>query len=1114
MIDKRLSKFVYFFMLVLIVSIPFLTADALALMITDVTVKGKTDGVPDYMQRRDDSLVVEVLVDSDNDVEPEQLSLNTRAMLFDSCEISVEGWLCKLEMESVLNHDTNLEILLHEYDESGNYHSSPVHTAQEWIRTDTTSPVFSYFEITPLGGYLEFSFKINDEDSGVKRFEIIKDSANGEIIYSRDMEPNLDGSYDKVFDELISNPLRVPLNYPDGNYLFYVRAYDALGNSFTTSPRNLEVRKTPPVLGGWYVDECVISHTHSDNFTNINVAGNDRDVCFYLVMEESPRTSWTINGTFSNLHYSDTLETEIELDGSDAVRLTDEDDSVYYFKFDDDLRLGQQESGSHTYNVLFEVSDHFGNVETIEDTGSYNVVADVPDIISFSSDAYEYDGVIYIAKNFANVKLTFQNTGIGINVSSTTINASNIGGGSSIDCADDLVCVCTNSFCEWNLTTNEEFNGGDIWLGSFEDELGNELSLSSVSEEKKKFSVVVNDKNPVLVSFNITNLGGDYWNSTCEISNEDYVLNSNCYNCSKENENADCNYNFWNDDSAYFIKGNSVDIRFAFKNAINPSVELDMSSFLAVNAENPVFDCDYDEGEEIFLCSAEAVGPLNFSLSDLDFINLTLSDIGGIKNEITIPFRVYNYAENSIWNRFFKLEEQFPPAVSRTFLTFGSQRQNNIFKISSYSNHELIDIEPECRIFNSSGYLISGFISGIDGEHSFGDDGNDYYMRMFFNQVETELDYVVANCTFESLALHGNTIYSSVDNLTFNINLHDSQSPNDAVEKEIERIQDRYGTDFWKLIGNFNKILRLLEKVCNLFSTVTMITGTIFMGVDVARMVPFGYGEPTAQAIRSAGEGSMSIVYSLGEFLGNICDIIMCNGCPISFDGDEGVQFNYGVNEPNCGALQKVVGAATNLGGFLADQIDYTIDLGGSLEIDVGREIRGLTGSGMNTKDSLILSIVGMCPKDILLNLEKQRQIECSYVKCLTENVIDGSMTINDCKLIRAQAMCDRIAGEFWALNPLSGIVDAIETILLDMLLNPANFAALALRGLCIAPCRAPTPGTPCGVCVSTLQFFEVYAKIAGWIEWIQNDGFDRWQDSWSDMNACEGLDGFEDEWG
>ena len=97
---------------------------------------------------------------------------------------------------------------------------------------------------------------------------------------------------------------------------------------------------------------------------------------------------------------------------------------------------------------------------------------------------------------------------------------------------------------------------------------------------------------------------------------------------------------------------------------------------------------------------------------------------------------------------------------------------------------------------------------------------------------------------------------------------------------------------------------------------------------------------------------------------------------------------------------------------------------------------------------SLIMSMLQLCIPGILLNLNKMREIECTYLYCLKTQIPAG-VPPRACTIQRSYSWCMFVWGEIFSLIPFSNLIRAVLEMIMKILTDPATFIGILVGLIC-----------------------------------------------------------------
>ncbi|MBN1156922.1 hypothetical protein JXA85_04855 [Candidatus Woesearchaeota archaeon] len=208
----------------------------------------------------------------------------------------------------------------------------------------------------------------------------------------------------------------------------------------------------------------------------------------------------------------------------------------------------------------------------------------------------------------------------------------------------------------------------------------------------------------------------------------------------------------------------------------------------------------------------------------------------------------------------------------------------------------------------------------------------------------------------------------------------------DNVKQEILRVGSNKLIS-GKAIVNLKSAADFGEKLCNIYSALNSVA-TILHSAGII-ICALGYTEVGGKLIRAADKIKTKMLDSgIGRFLSGFCKLVSC---------------------------------------------------------ELGAELWGkVTGAGVDAwkqyvykdpQESLVTSIINICPSGIIYNLDKARQIECKYVSCLRYEVPYGE-SVQTCVKMRQYDWCVYVTREkaFWI--PFVGFLNNFAKTLAAMATN------------------------------------------------------------------------------
>lgn len=130
-------------------------------------------------------------------------------------------------------------------------------------------------------------------------------------------------------------------------------------------------------------------------------------------------------------------------------------------------------------------------------------------------------------------------------------------------------------------------------------------------------------------------------------------------------------------------------------------------------------------------------------------------------------------------------------------------------------------------------------------------------------------------------------------------------------------------------------------------------------------------------------------------------------------------------------------------------------------------------------KDNFYISFLGLCVPGMIHNIDKLRQIECRKIACLENEVAAGLATVNMCNELKTLLMCKYFWGELWYLLPIAPIWDTIYQALINSFKDPFALAHSVTMATCGIICVASN------TLYSTCQYLYFIWDVIDWVESI-----------------------------
>src|SRR3989344_2503896 len=317
------------------------------------------------------------------------------------------------------------------------------------------------------------------------------------------------------------------------------------------------------------------------------------------------------------------------------------------------------------------------------------------------------------------------------------------------------------------------------------------------------------------------------------------------------------------------------------------------------------------------------------------------------------------------------------------------------------------------------------------------------------------------------------------ENISLNVGVIQVDEIDSVIQREIDDVEGSAIVQA-EWIGTLTMVIQNLMALCNIYNTIKLIIQTVVgIGDGLASLEWVPIAGPglyaTGTSLSSAFKGldtSVSILGYLDTFCAIVtCQITLCKNVDGPINGRAWcAPFNAYFRLMNGvfgGLLASIQEMLTNLN---ADQpppapppppgapcpgspsVTASSVGGGVLQAIVPEYNTLITANPTeasranlmfgNPSDSLIMSMLQLCIPGILLNLNKMREIECTYLYCL-KNQIPAGVPPRACTIQRSYSWCMFVWGEIFSLIPFSNLLRNILQMIMRILTDPATFIGI-----------------------------------------------------------------------
>jgi hypothetical protein len=1047
------------FMVCLMISMPFYSANVLATSIS-VSENYGTGGYDGFLDAESDTWTLGVSIsnlDDDIDVLPEQVILDVSGSQIPFSSCSGDSLETTCEFQSVLSDGISegtysFEVILYDLEEDPSNESvgelgTELASDTDSIVAEGSEPSITFTNVYQSGEEIYLDFTVNDKPDGscvgLSEVEII-DSDSGEVLEEiiLDEETWLGVcEFDYVNDGDTSGVLSAQLS-DEGTRHFKIRATDFLGHTETGTAKSFDTDFVAPEIEhgtlslldfGDYVGSATET---SDVSINVTECGE---------LEEVTATSDDIS------FYSQSADCD----------MIDNDECLWECVWDD---LSINADGSSVSAEITAI-DEIENEATATVTATFTSDTTAP-VIDFFGTEFLYSDYSYVSTMGSNkIYALITESGSGIDEDHIAANLQAVGGGSSgwtypDECYEgeeyDYVCYWTISNAgSSGSTTTKEIN-----LRLVKDLVGNEGELFSQE-------IVVDGVQPKVYEMEMYGFSAigekDFFQS-----NDDLIIKTTIYessglvvyvdaddivmdaeskymygtdeeqddgtteyvpsgwdgwaifteeDCARDNEsNWECEFQVDSIKSGY---DDDADLEIYVTDTSGNEANWNYMESDAENAEGSygeysieIFALD-EETQPDFWEVSGTPDPLGFV--DLEIVHLTYPQIN-----MAVKLRNDVNAEASL----IELDEcvpdsededaDFAPTISRSLMYGGitsspsqSPKLNLVLEFEPFESKDMIDLTE------------------YDGDE-FDEIEVDYVcnLRVYSIIDETALNYaeqqeVTVSVPFAYSALGG--LDENIDSMLY-----------DAV--------DNGGFKFLDVIGKINTILKWIQWGGNIYRVLMELIefiSYINIGLDEVRKSPGGYFFVTTECLLKTSTEKTAI--EVLQKFGIVFEFLSCN--PAASSRALGLTGEGSESGPAVGAYA---------------QYQETV-------LKTWRQIKswGLSNNGgvftavygdASLYDNIVISLIGLCLPGVVYNLEKMRQIECTYIKCLGQAASTGVTTVDVCTRSKSYMYCKYILGEVMDVLPLD-ILTFFADMILGFIKDPLGLVFTIISAACSSYC-------------------------------------------------------------
>ncbi len=1040
-----------FFMIYLVVSLTFVSANAFAVNVKITKNEGK-NGIPGVLDAQGDIWNLEAVVEGAiNEVKAEDMSLTVEGAdlgKFDSCSSEFGNYKCILQkgLTEIQEGDYNFAAVLTYLDPLGVAQTTK---GSGLVIFDGSGPSVELLSLVQEEGKMKIKFTAKDKPAsncaGLEKVELL--DGTGAVLHTFES-----GFTESEKCNELSKEEAIELSYTDaGTKVFKLKAYDKLGHTAYSAAKSFTYDKAAPVIGeGLWLNVGIYAGTKP---LKLEAAVN--------VTEEGALLSSDVK-----------ITTPFWTDKA-ADSCTELEEHHYYCKWSGvDVTL----SDSVTFTVT--AKDKWGNTASKPFPKSFTIDTEAPKVVSFGSDtkwdsADEGNDKNYIKNKDSKLIAKIEDTGSGLDVTSVFADLQELGKGGY----EKPACTQDGSLwtCVWELGTvsAKTYFNAVLRLG-VKDNAGNEIL------EAQTVALYYDDLAPVVEEFTVTGLGGEGAAKEFFKSGDFLVIDGKVVEETGVRLLVDVNDILTNaadwpqlageESGVIEVAGNCLqnitdfiwECQWTIENiksgpdtaAIKFKVEdtagnaaLEFTDKISENLQNPEKgkQCSYSASTGFETCHLELLG-LDTSMmpnfwtvaptGQLGFIDLDITNL--INARANFELRLSSTAPN-VQAKYIEFANPAEPCkekgVSSGALESNGTTTQGIPLSRAFILNNFESVNPqvivELQPFDSD-ELLKDKIKALGKEKG----------------TFTTLD-IPLTCDLKIYSVQGKDIFEQPETKTAELVIKFGYTrlgaADENMEKKIDAIKDEVLFEIADTLEILNEIMQWLKWIADILSIILTVNEILNIAkghTEALRTIPL-VGVGVATGLCSVDNNVQTAISSIIPYFEIPINILSCNPntqIPYYQDLQENVLYGYNLAS----------------GRYL-----------------IGQPAKSLY-------ENVYTSAAGFCLPGILYNLEKYRQVRCREIVCLKNEVPAGLATPDSCSSLGEYLSCRYWTGPAVSLTPLA-IWDVFVTWLKSWASSPLGFIRLALQLPCLVACaKSSLTSAYCTYPAILLKSIDIIDNVVG----------------------------------
>ena len=1069
---EKMWSFVGIFIIVLVLSMPFYSASALAATLEITKNTGKA-GIPGFINAQGDTWTVQATIAGSvyETIDPANVNLKIgqNSAPFTSCSgtandsANIGGIVCDYISpltDGVKEGEFPFQVV---YNVGGDV--TKAISNGDIISADGKGPVISDASISQDTQGVHLDFTVTDKYTGkptvgLKKIEVVDADSGTSLVSITDFKVG-QNTYNYVKDGSFEGKLKVPLQ-GQGYKRIKIYAEDMLGH-----------RSESPAVLTFLAD--FVNPEIREGSLNFSRMGK-------FIGEVITSSDIMVDVIEHNLNMVTGYSEQALLDNTPAI--CSDDDTVpdlWHCRWEK-VDIKPSESVSIKVNAV----DQYGNNAEKTISRSFTKDSIAPEVVFFGSE-HTYQGISYLRKGDNRLLLSVKEQGAGMRTAGVAVNLEAVGGGKADLPSKDCVQGATTFDCYWDFKYSG--SGGEISLGlsTLVDNAGNEgkkegvlfkvddtgptvrkielagvadgiehdylqsgdtLRLKLTAVESSGLAVLVN-LNGIVMDAETKYPAGGY---TRELGNGwKQFTDENC----KRNAAQEWDCVFETDPiRSGFVSSALLEIRVldtAGNNAQKGKWEKEpknVKSGLEGKYRVDILGLAMEDKPDYWeVASVLPVGGAS-SFIDLDTTKLTFS---------RLPFKVsLKSSTPNVEALSVDIVDCVPktsvPKTSGSVSSAGNSTVSTAVTTDTSTPSPLVSRSLLYGGVTGTGQAISKAVTLVMEFQPF--DGKKVFSSAQLSDSASQtldIEYTCHLSIFSKVgknALKNSEKQDVVVKVPFGFSVLGAEDEN--LDATIQKAKDEVTTGFWGVMGVLAKIIKWLDY---LVQVVHLVMGAINL-------------------VKGA-QASLEGIQKTG--LGTAAATAACFGLSSTEKGiDTGISWiDVPVQILSCRPTSEKLGWYKSW----VDGILFIYNIEG-LRFKEGQP-KSTFAPAHSIKDNFYLSIAGLCVPGIINNLDKLRQIKCRKVYCLQNEVRGGLATVSQCNELESLLTCKYFIGELWYIIPFANFWDTIINGIWNAVKDPIALAhTLTIVG-CGIQCSVSTAGA------STCSFLYYIWDVIGYIEQI-----------------------------